>query len=60
MSACKKCGRTDPAEFYDYQPNECKPCTRARVIANRQAKLDYYRGYDRQRATDPARVKMFR
>ena len=60
MPACKKCGRTDPAEFYDYQPNECKPCTRERVIANRQAKLDYYRGYDRDRANTPDRKASFR
>ena len=59
MPACKKCGLTDPAEFYEYQPSECKPCTRARVVANRQAKLDYYRGFDRDRAKNPERKRQY-
>jgi len=43
---CKKCNCADPAQFYPYQPGECKPCIKARVIANRLANVGYYRAFD--------------
>ena len=45
--------------FYPYQPNECKPCIRARVIANRAEKVEYYRAFDRARGRDPKRKAQF-
>ena len=59
MPACKKCNRTDPESFYPYQQNECKTCTRNRVKANRQERIDYYREFDRNRSNDPSRKIAF-
>jgi hypothetical protein len=41
----------------DGRLNKCKDCTKAAVIANRIAKIDHYRGFDRARANLPHRVK---
>jgi len=61
---CTKCGETKPMhEFYrhpyakDGRQGKCKECTKADVRANRQAKLDYYQWYERQRANLPHRVE---
>jgi hypothetical protein len=54
---CKKCEVEQPdSEFY---PNDktCKCCRRELVKANREAKADYYRQYDRDRANQPDRVQ---
>jgi hypothetical protein len=59
---CRKCMALLPAtEFYahprtlDGRAGKCKSCTCADVRANRKKKLDYYRYYDRARATEPQR-----
>ncbi len=56
MKTCFKCGRTLPlGEFYrhpmmaDGHLGKCKHCTRSDTRANRAAKLEYYRAYDRAR-----------
>lgn len=59
MPTCKTCGCTDAALFYPYQTRECKPCTRARVRANRSARTGYYRAYDRERGSRPDRKRQF-
>ena len=37
--------------------NHCKVCKKAAAIKNREANVDYYREYDRQRANNPDRVE---
>lgn len=55
---CRHCKMVKPlSEFYKSDPRSCKPCVRARVKANRAAKADYYREFDRQRAMLPHRVQ---
>ena len=63
MKQCTKCGETKPlTDFYaakrmkDGHFNKCKACYRKDVLANRAAKIDYYRAYDRERfQKDPVR-----
>ena len=63
MILCIKCNKEQPdSEYYRSTirangTGECKSCTRARVIANREAKIDYYREFDRKRANLPHRVQ---
>ena len=63
MILCIKCDKEKPdSEYYRSTirangTGECKSCTRARVIANREAKIDYYREFDRKRANLPHRVQ---
>ena len=63
MILCIKCDKEQPdSEYYRSTirangTGECKSCTRARVIANREAKIDYYREFDRKRANLPHRVQ---
>jgi hypothetical protein len=60
---CRKCFETKPlSEFYkldrmaDGHFNKCKTCYCADVRANREAKIGYYREYDRRRfQEDPER-----
>ena len=56
---CKTCPASDPALFYPYQLGECKNCTRSRVRANRDRRVDYYRAFDRLRGSDPARKAQY-
>lgn len=44
------------AEFYVSNRARCKACVREAVRANRLDKIDYYRQYDRMRASQPHRV----
>lgn len=60
---CFKCLETLPLEaFYrhsmmgDGRLNKCKECTKKDVIENRRGRLDYYRSFDRRRASQPHRV----
>ena len=60
---CFRCSCEKPLEeFYahpgmaDGRLGKCKACARADVIANRQARADQYREYDRGRSTLPKRV----
>lgn len=54
---CKSCGTQGGDEaFYESNRTKCKQCIRAAVIANRLAKIDYYRQFDNMRASQPHRV----
>ena len=64
MINCKYCKTDKPIDdFYqssirkDGKTGNCKECIRARVKANRAAKIDYYREFDRNRANLPHRVQ---
>lgn len=58
-----KCNRCEieksPDDFYS-SDRSCKECRRALVKASRLAKADYYREYDRKRASLEHRVRMNR
>ena len=60
---CIHCGQCKPLTDYYRHPmmsdghlGGCKECVKARARANRGARIDYYREYDRQRAFTPGRV----
>ncbi len=62
--ACTKCGEAKPLDaFYkhpfahDGRQSKCAECTKADVRANRAARIDYYRAYERERAKLPHRVQ---
>lgn len=62
MKICSKCGRELPRRAFYRHPHmadgrfrKCKDCTKADVRANRAAKIEQYRVYDRQRARTPQR-----
>ena len=55
---CKSCGlEKDPSLFYISNRTKCKDCVKARVRENRKEKEDYYRQFDRNRASSPERVQ---
>ena len=58
VKTCFKCGQEKPiTEFYKHPQmgdgylGKCKECTRSDARANRSAKIDYYREYDRKRGS---------
>lgn len=60
---CFKCETVKPlTEFYkhpamlDGHVNKCKECNKLDVRQNRSKKLDFYREYDRNRASKPNRI----
>lgn len=54
---CKKCSEEKPIDsFYKSDPNRCKECIRIAVKANRLAKIEYYRSFDKARGSMPHRV----
>lgn len=63
MKVCRKCNHEkEETEFYA-QPNSkdglassCKECTKAGVRANRAAKIEYYRDYEKSRSCAVHRV----
>jgi len=65
MRVCTKCGDPKPLETGYYKhpfgkggyQTKCIECTKVDVRANRAARLEYYRAYDRQRASDPKRLE---
>lgn len=61
MRLCIKCNtEKDESEFY-YLSNKktgtCIECTCKRVRENRKEKIDYYREFDKNRSTNPDRIK---
>lgn len=66
---CRQCKETKPlSAFYKSQYSrisglgQCAECTKSRVRANRLAKIDYYREYDRARGSrmDAGRMRKYR
>lgn len=55
---CSKCRKEKPCdEFYENNVHRCKECIRSAVKANRLARIEYYRSFDKARASTPQRVK---
>lgn len=57
VEQCRHCGcDCTVGNTYASDQRACKECTKKRVRENRQAKIQYYRAYDRKRyRDDPAR-----
>lgn len=53
---CVKCGTDKPLDDFYARDRTCKVCRCAMVRANRAAKLEKYRGYDRARAKTDKRM----
>ena len=53
IKPCRKCGAD--SDHYDSIPTCCKECWKARVMANRSARIEQYRKYDRIRNKTPER-----
>ena len=62
MKTCRACGaHKSISEFYQHKNGavflDCKICQRAKVRANRVARIEQYTAYDRSRANLPHRVE---
>lgn len=54
---CRTCLQDKPEDaFYASNHSKCKECVKATVRANRLNKIDYYRAYDKLRASQPHRM----
>ena len=54
---CKSCHCEKPVDaFYTSNKTRCKECIKASVRENRLERIDYYRQYDRMRASQPHRA----
>ncbi|WYV99052.1 endonuclease [Pseudomonas phage vB_PpuM-Amme-3] len=53
---CKRCGAEKPLSDYYKGDKTCKVCRCAMVRANRTAKIEQYREYDRERNKRPDRI----
>lgn len=54
---CKVCNQVKiPDAFYSSNRSTCKDCVKVRVRRNRKDNAEYYRAYDRARASLPERV----
>jgi hypothetical protein len=54
---CRSCNtHKDASAFYATNKSRCKDCVKESVRANRLEKIDYYRSYDRMRASQPHRM----
>lgn len=63
MKRCFKCGQDKERDAFYKHPQmgdgllgKCKECTKKDATATRIAKIEYYRSYDRMRASMPHRV----
>lgn len=55
---CKACCQNlDESLFYESNKSRCKDCIKASVKKNRLEKIEYYRSYDRMRASQQHRVQ---
>ena len=54
---CKNCNTNKtPIDFYVSNKSKCKDCVKAAVTKNRIEKIEYYRSFDKARASAPHRV----
>lgn len=67
LKKCSGCGAEKPvSEFYSHPQtkdgltSKCKDCIKQAVKNRREANIDHYRDYDRQRAKDPRRKRYTR
>lgn len=56
MGICKTCGAEKEAHDFYANDRTCKECRKAMVRANRAAKIEHYKAFDRARANLPHRV----
>ena len=57
MALCKVCGTTNGDLFYPSHSTYCKEHWKERVRQNRLEKVEYYRSFEKMRASMPHRVK---
>lgn len=56
---CNTCLSDKPADgFYASNRTRCKDCIKLSVRSNRMDKIDYYRAYDKMRASTPHRMAL--